>query len=200
MTFRSAEEQFAEYFLRHEMGPETPEEQARRFWSSRKVLYWKAERMRQLGKKHQYRSFGVGAAALVFRNDRHLWEGGTGTTIGYNSKQTPVGRKCCAERRLFNVASAMKWQRIVGIVVVGLYQPDDTSKHECTTLHPCLECREMMRDHPLARMDMPIITALPPPEEPFDIDRWEPEQEWHTLGEILDIHRTPRGESNAPHT
>lgn len=188
--------QIAEWMERHLTRPEGLEERLRRFWSWRKLLYWHAVDMHEEGKKHQHRYFGVGAAALAFRPDRTIWNGQAEIMLGYNSKDEKRGiPKCCAERRLFEMAVAKGYVQVVGMVVVGEYQPDDTSGHECTTLHPCLTCRQMMATHTLAWLDMPIMTALPPPKDSLDWgtaewDRWVPTHEWHALGEILAIHQT----------
>lgn len=210
-TFNSFEECVAAYFEKHRRAPETLGERLARFRSYFWTLYWKALDMHEVGKTKSYRGFGVGAAGLAFRSDRHIWDGQAGRVIGFNSKTHPDdAEKCCAERRMFDMAVALGYEQLVGIVVVGPHQKDDTTGHECTTLHPCILCRTMMRDHPLAWPQMPIITALPPPEtldrskdyvrlppgmRPEDLGsikpiEWCPTYELHTLEEILEIHKT----------
>src|SRR4051812_38806770 len=97
----TGEQQFAEWIRRHSEGPEPLPERLRRFQSSLWVLYWHAVRMSDEGRRHSYRGFGVGAAALAFRPDRHILDGQAGYFVGYNSKETPDAAKHCAERRVF---------------------------------------------------------------------------------------------------
>jgi len=182
----------AEWIRRHEQGPESLSERLRRFASAQWNLYWRAVKMHEEGKRHSYRQFGVGAAALAFRPDRHITEGQASLFLGYNSKETPNGPRHCAERRVFEKAFSAGYKQIVGMVVVRPYQPDDDSGHKCTTLHPCRECRVMMTFHPLAWPGMPLITALPPPEGPIDYDRWIPVHESHVLADILQIHKAAK--------
>ncbi|HCC05991.1 TPA: hypothetical protein DEP94_01355 [Candidatus Nomurabacteria bacterium] len=179
-----------EWMERHESRPETKEERLQRFWSAKWNLYWSAVDKMAEGKKHQYRGFGVGAATLAFRPDKHIWGGQAKIFTGFNSKEKPNSQKHCAEKRIFESATASGYVQLVGLVVVGPYQPDDFSHHECSTLHPCKQCRDMMRNHPLAWPEMPILTALPPPEGILEslLPRWEPICELHMLKEILEIH------------
>lgn len=191
ITDVGGEKQLCDYLEKQLQSPEPLPERLRRFRSHLPFLYWAAEDNRKEGMKRQYRRFGVGAAALAFRpGDSIYWPDQSMVLTGFNSKEHQGGPKCCAERRLFEDATRRDVVQIVGIVVVGPYQPDDTSGHECTTLHPCHDCRTMMANHPLAWTGMPIMTALPPP-----CDRptpgWEPEREWHTLGQLLHIHARP---------
>lgn len=186
----SFDSQVADWMDRHAQGPEPLSERLRRFKSYSKSLYWSAVEQYEEGRKHQYRNFGVGAAALAFRPDRHIWNGQAECFFGFNTMPIKGGYKCCAERMLFQLVMAAGYAQVIGLIVVGEYQPDDTSGYECTTLHPCVDCRVMMKNHPLAWDNMPIMTALPPPYGPIDYNQWKPTSEWHTLGGILRKHKT----------
>lgn len=189
------EDQVLDWHNKHASGPEPIEERLRRFESYKKTLYWKAVDEYNEGKKNQYRGFGVGAAALAFRGDRHILNGQAEIFTGFNIMPEKGGEKHCAEKRLFEAAAAAGYTQIVGLVVVGEYQPDDTSGHECTTLHPCALCRNMMMESPLAWPEMPIVTAQPPDIDESLIDEyWEPVRERHTLAEILAIHDAKESE------
>lgn len=190
------ERQIAAWIHWHLTQPEDEHDRMLRFMSWRMPLYFEAVRMQEEGKKFQYRKFGVGVAALAFDPDKSIWDGQVKIVTGYNSKDEARGipRKC-AEARMFEAALEGGYKRIDGMIVVAEYQPDDVSGHQCTTLHPCHSCRKMMLEHSLAWPGMPIVTALPPPSDIVTwshekIDQWRPVWEWHTLEEILQIHKT----------
>lgn len=146
-------------------------------------LYCVAVVMYLVGKLHQYRWFGVGATGFGMLPD--------GTLVplsGHNRMGSKGGPKCCAELDLVQKAAKLGCVKIVVLVVVGKYQPDDTSGHNGSTLHPCCACRTMLAEHPLTRDGTPIITALPPHRGILNLLAGKRVHERHTPHELLGLH------------
>jgi cytidine deaminase len=66
-----------------------------------------------------------------------------GTYFGGNIKRLPGPDpdKICAERVALRKARAAGYPLVIGLAVIGPYQPDQESSRESRTLHPCGECR-----------------------------------------------------------
>lgn len=114
--------------------------------------------------QRNWRGFLVGARALVMLESSELIE-----VDGYNTKRTEhpscPTRRCAEERilgKLRNINELTPIEYVVALVVVGAFQYDDTSKHECSTLHPCGSCRRQLTLNDFMRDNTLIITAQPP--------------------------------------
>jgi len=159
----------------------TRKEQLERLSSAWEVLYWQAVRMRELVTQ-QYRGFKVGCAVLAFRDDVSIMEGRWQFFSGMNAKISPTSRPVCAESVAIGSAYAAGYHEIIGMVVVDQPQQDEYSGLYPPTLHPCHDCRTLMRSHPVVSLRTRILTAHPPEE------KQEPEQELHSLRRLLKIH------------
>ena len=166
-------------------------EQLRRLFGAWESLYWKASRMRELAgdADQQYRNFYVGCAILAFRNDLPPLQGRWQYFGGLNAKVECASRPVCAEAVAIQSAYAAGYQEIIGMVIMGNSQLDEHSKVASPTLHPCHECRLLMRKHPIMRNHTRILTALPPPLEAEHTTTFRTTWELHTLSQILKLHK-----------
>ncbi len=87
-----------------------------------------------------YRNFRVGAAVLVTNGHDLRIFGGANIM---NGKGRP---KMCAEQQALKYAHLADYRRILAISVVGKPQKDSESGLLSPTLHPCPECRKLMRE------------------------------------------------------
>ena len=172
--------------LAHFLDPERPvsrAEQLQRLHQAWYPLYWQAVRARGLVKQ-QYRNFSVGCALLAFRNDVSIADGRWKVFYGMNAKVNSDSRPVCAEPVAIGSAYAAGYTEVIGMVVVGETQEDDQSGLYPPTLHPCHQCRTLMKGHPILTPRTRILTALPP-EGTADIPRiWE----LNTFKQILLLH------------
>lgn len=166
--------------------PEKLKEALEYFWSQKKELYHLAYAMQRkvIEERLSYRDFGVGAAAVVYRSSDNSFA----IMPGWNEKKTKSSVKHCAEMKIFEKAQNQGYDKVIGIVVVGERQ-EDASKVACTTLHPCRECRNVMRRSRLAWSDMPVVTMSIPPDVDFaDLGDYSPVEEQNTLAQLLFEH------------
>jgi len=127
---------------------------------------------------NSYRDFQVGSAVLAFNpqatepaNSYHVF-------VGANLKPAKDGPKVCAEQIAIGSAIANGYSVIIALAVTGERQPDSKSGLNPPTLHPCWECRTLLRDMPQVSDDTFIITTF---------NHGGPVEE-HTMAEILAIH------------
>lgn len=156
-------------------------ERAQRFRQSAQYLYHQALAVKNLGMS--YRDFTVGSAALAFREHvPHFasWQ----VFTGMNTKHARNMRPVCSEPITINAAYASGYALIIGIVVVGQLREEDIT----ATLHPCIDCRWFMSEHPLIDRDTFIMTVTPPgPDSPMI-------REVTTFGRLLKLHRRISGD------
>ncbi len=125
---------------------------------------------------NSYRGFQVGCAVLAYgpgnraKNYRIF--------VGANLKPTPDGPKVCAEQIAIGSAVSHGYEQIIAIAVTGEPQPDTVSGLNPPTLHPCWECRTLLRTMPQVSEDMIILTTH---------NHRGPREE-HTLCELLARH------------
>lgn len=105
-----------------------------------------------------YRDFHVGAVLLAATGDLRF----VGVIEAANTKPTPASDKVCAEKRLFGRARKKGYVEPVGLVVCGELNADHGSDLESPTLHPCLECREIIPDNTL-------IMSVRPDKDAFEL-------------------------------
>ncbi len=123
-----------------------------------------------------YRNFHVGCAVLAWNGRAYR------TFLGANMKPAKDGPKTCAEQVAVGSARARGYRLIVAIVVVGEPQPDDTSKVETATLHPCWLCRTIFRNIPEVTDDTVVLTVAN-----HDAAR----REENRFGDLVALHESP---------
>jgi cytidine deaminase len=119
----------------------------------RKELLYQA-RLAAAFEAYSYRQFYVGCALLA-RNRR----GQLKIFTGGNIKRGENCSKECAEYCALRKALEEGYYEILIIAVAGFPQPDKHSGKESMTLHPCGDCRSLMRDVYRIPHDTPIVTA-----------------------------------------
>jgi len=176
-----------------------PEEEMKRaldfFWSRKEELYRRAYYMQRkvIWEHKSYRNYGVGSAAVAYnRNTKEIL-----IIDGYNEKEADDIPKHCGEMKIVEKARELGFTKIIGMVVVAEPQ-EDPSEVECTTLHPCRECKNMLSPHmggndrpgnDLTWDGMPVATFSIPADELEDMDEeYVIEEELHTLGEMIAKH------------
>lgn len=105
-----------------------------------------------------YRRFHVGAALIAATADRKRF----GLITGANIKPDPSFPKYCAEMCAIDLAEALKFEEIAGIVVAGTSDPDkirDVTGRVTPTLHCCTDCQARMESSPLVHDDTLIVTT-----------------------------------------
>jgi cytidine deaminase len=156
-------------------------EQLRRFSSAAFTLYWRAEHARKRGLS--WRNFCVGCAVWAFRKDAYYVERRWWCFTGMNTKVEENSRNICAEPVALGAALASEYTEIIGMVVVGQPQADESGKTH-PTLRPCAHCRLLMKNHPLITPRTIIVTATPPPREIDSLA--EVPYEVHTFQKLLE--------------
>ena len=136
--------------------------------------------------QRSWRGMLVGAEALV-----KLKNGEAIKVRGYNTKRTqkvscPTRR--CAEERILAEIHRINKQRpveyIIALIVVGDFQVDDSSGRNCTTLHPCGNCRRKLELDEFLR-DLTLIVTAQPPD-----DTGKPTYaEIHTRKDLIGLHQ-----------
>ena len=140
--------------------PTGPEERLSRFFGAAYALYWQAERSRH--RARSWRNFCVGCGVFAYREDPPLDAGRFRAFYGMNSKPEKDGRNICAEPIPIDGATAIGYERAIGLVVIGETQEDE-GHNIPPTLRPCKFCRQFMRKSPIIMPETIIVTALPPP-------------------------------------
>lgn len=121
-----------------------------------------------------YRHFKVGCAVLAWSRERNEYK----IFAAANIKPLKDGPKQCAEAVAVSYAISNGYDLIVAIVVVGEPQADSESGIESVTLHPCYICRKFLSALPQVDKDTIVLT----------VQNHEGNKEWHTFGQILQIH------------
>lgn len=106
-------------------------------------LHKEAEQARS--RARQYRGIHVGAAALVMsvENGKEMFGVLTGANRKFREGDCPD--RLCAEMDVMDRAFRLEWQWIVGFVVCGPHQPDDSCGIDLGTLAMCGHCRNDVR-------------------------------------------------------
>lgn len=105
-----------------------------------------------------YRNFKVGGVLLAATGDFRF----IGVIDAANTKPKPSADKVCSEKRLFGRARKKGYVEPVGLVVCGELNPDHGSGLESPTLHPCMECRDIIPDDTL-------IMSIRPDKDAFEL-------------------------------
>jgi cytidine deaminase len=137
----------------------------------------------QLHRSVNYRRFHVGAAALVHNGMEYAVTTGANWMPGHPGlSKEKSWAKVCAETEAVLRARLRGYHRIVGIAVVGKPQPDDSSVVRQSTLHPCVECRQMLIDVGFCRHGR-ILTGyfVPGVPEPYMVEE-------HTFEALVLLH------------
>ncbi len=104
-----------------------------------------------------YRNFLVGGAAFAF--NRYAPRGEQWKIFyGANAKVNPQAPKECGERNAVNAARCVGYTDIIGIVVVGVPQPNEAGITH-PTLRPCHICMETFSLLPEIKEWTEIVTA-----------------------------------------
>lgn len=127
-----------------------------------------------------YRKFHVGAAVLAHNGDGLKIFGGANIM---NGKGRP---KVCAEQQAIKHAFLERYTEILIVSVVGKMQPDKESRIVSPTLHPCADCRKLMRDMYCLSDDALIYT--------FSFEEDGPTELYPFL-KLMELHNTPRPRS-----
>lgn len=125
-----------------------------------------------------YRGFKVGCALLARRPKGETTLGHYKIITAANVKPLRDGPKACAEQTALAYAHSNGFEHAVVIVIAGEPQADEKSGLETSTLHPCWQCRVLMKTLPLVTDETLIIT----------IRNHAGEMEEHTFKELLQLH------------
>jgi len=121
-----------------------------------------------------HRDFLVGSAVYVTnQTDRRA-----AILYGANFTPFPGAPKRCAEMEVLEKAYRGGFDKVYAIGVSGPLQPDQQSRVVSPTLHPCSECRNLLRRHPLVYPDTLLITA----------DETGEEHEVYSMPELFRLH------------
>jgi cytidine deaminase len=102
-----------------------------------------------------YRGFFVGAAAYASDPENMR----TALLFGANYKPFEGAPKRCAEMEVLEKAHRRDFKKIRAIAIAGPIQADTVSGVQSETLHPCFECRQALREHPLIYPDTMVLTV-----------------------------------------
>lgn len=102
-----------------------------------------------------HRGFKVGAAGFVIDPEKRR----AAILLGANFTPFPGAPKRCAEMELLEKAYKGGYKRVDAMAVSGPLQTDEESRVVSPTLHPCSECRGLIRLHPLIYPDTMLLTA-----------------------------------------
>lgn len=155
----------------------TEEEHRERFFASVEYMILRA-RIVASSVALSYRNFVVGCAAFAYNKDAyylgHRWK----IFFGSNIKLDEGSPKICAEPIVIQSARAARYQRIIGLVVVGEPQEDDSGVTP-VTLHPCAVCRKFFLSVPEVTGETIIVTAHLEKDDSIEV---------LTVNELLRIH------------
>lgn len=106
-----------------------------------------------------YRDFKVGCAVLA-HNPEAPEEKCLAMFLGANIKATKESRPICAEQVAVQAARCSGYPDIIGIVVVGVPQPqEDPHSHvDFLALDPCKECVTTFKHTPGVKLDTYVVT------------------------------------------
>lgn len=167
----------------HRIDPSRPisrKEQLFRLWEAcDQSLYYIALEAREAA--DSWRGFSVSCAVYGFYEKLPEWGESRWVTLrGANTKAIEEGRPVCAEPVGLVNARLAKCSEVIAFLIMGKPQKDSWSGLEPPTLHPCHECRILMKYSKIMRPYTRIITVTPPE---LGI-RWEV----HTLQQMLRLH------------
>lgn len=120
-----------------------------------------------------YRTFNVGTGALAYNSKDFKIFGGANIM---NGKGHP---KVCAEQQAIKNAFLNDYNEILIVCVVGKPQKDDQSGILSPTLHPCWECRKLMKNMYKLLDDTLIVTSTFERNGPTEL---------FTLQDIIEYH------------
>ncbi len=128
------------------------------------------------GHTFSYRNFLVAAAAvgIICENARCKWF----IKLAYNTKPHKNQEKKCAEMRI-EKAMAERSAKIALMAIVAFPQPGDNT----LALHPCPECRNLMRDKYRKLYSQYSRLVLVHPTAP--------DREGYTIGGLMSHHHEP---------
>lgn len=141
-----------------------------------------------------YRGFKVGASLLSM--DMTQPEGEFRTYSGHNYKPQDIEEhglaKRCAEKQAFEKALAQKTKMILAIVSVSDKIATKEGVHNHDALHPCEECRKMMRQMLRENLlsEQSIVCNVNDTKTGED-GKWLREE--RTVRQVLDIYRKEDG-------
>jgi cytidine deaminase len=122
-----------------------------------------------------YRDFNVGASAMAMRTDPPI----VGYLFGANLTPYQGAPKRCAEMEVLHKTRESGFDRILALATFG---PDDEGSVNSVispTLHPCAECRTLLKSEPTVDDDTLMITS-----------NLTGDTELMTMKDLLELHET----------